>query len=97
VSPETDSRYASAVLITKYEGDIFDNCFAAKAQQHLEFPLSAALCPVPPTRVNFIPLTNIGGTHFRNDKPYNYARDIFGRFVNQQPTPALAALIWPPG
>jgi hypothetical protein len=54
LSPETVSRCASAVLITKYgsaHSHILDHRFAAQPQQHLEFPISAASCLVPPTHL----------------------------------------------
>jgi hypothetical protein len=57
LSPETASRCASTVLITKYgpaHSHIFDNRFAAKVKQHLELPFSAAPCPVPPTPLSFL-------------------------------------------
>jgi hypothetical protein len=59
LSPETVSRCASAVLITKYghaQSHILDNRFAAKAQRHLQFPLSAAPCPGSLTHLSFIRL-----------------------------------------
>jgi hypothetical protein len=57
---------------------ILDNRSAAKAQQHLEFSLSDAQCPVPPTHLSFIRLAKTGGNHFWNDELNMSASDIFG-------------------
>jgi hypothetical protein len=84
-----------AVLITKYgpaQSQILDNRFAAKAQQHLQFPFSVALPPVSPTHLSFIPPVIIGRIHVRNDKLYISEWEMFGSLVER----ATSALIWSP-
>jgi hypothetical protein len=90
LSPETNRRCASAVLMTKYRrahGHILDNRFAVKAQQYLELLLSAASCPVPLTHLCFIRPANIGLIHLQNDKLYIPGSEIFGGLVEWHPLP----------
>jgi hypothetical protein len=59
----------------------FDNRFAAKEQQHLESPFSAAPCPALLTRLVFTRPVNIDRNHITNERLYISAWETFRSLV----------------